>query len=175
MEKNKKDEFAFLNGHSTAVSNHLKGTQRYLISSPRKGGDLCLQRTSFPVNAPKKLAFKVLIEAYEVKQRVATNSFRCESLLTGEISVIAGDLLIKTKNLSKDELIALCAEMQEAAIRNAARSTRRTTRSMGLPADPSTIDVLVAKNGDRHLFQSTANKRPRDDVIYDLSQLVSHH
>ena len=145
-------------------------------SARLRPGDLCLQRrTSFPVNAPKKLAFKVLIEAYEVKQRVATNSFRCESLLTGEISVIAGDLLIKTKNLSKDELIALCAEMQEAAIRNAARSTRRTTRSMGLPADPSTIDVLVAKNGDRHLFQSTANKRPRDDVIYDLSNLFSHH
>ena len=43
-------------------------------------GDYALQkRTSFPTRVPKKLAFRMLIDAYEVKARIATNSYRVTS------------------------------------------------------------------------------------------------
>ena len=93
-------------------------------------GDLCLKkRTSFPANAPRKLAFKIIADAYEVKSKVGSNSYRVESLLTGEEAVLPGDHLIKTRNLSAVDLVELCKEIERVSIMNQQRPSKRLTRS----------------------------------------------
>ena len=103
--------------------------RRSNISSPTdytrklKVGDLCLRcRTSFSPSAPKKLQFKLKIEAYEVTAKIATNSFRVQALTGGRILVLPGDILIIAASLTKSELVVLVREMERIASRNAALS-----------------------------------------------------
>ena len=95
-------------------------------------GDLVMRkRTSFPAHSPKKLAFKLKIEAYRVKSKIATNTYRCESILTGEEIVSAGDNLLRVKNINEDELRGLIRAMEEVARKNdtgASLSEGRTLR-----------------------------------------------
>ena len=100
-------------------------------ASRLKVGDLAIQkRTSYPAHTPRKLAFRVVIDAFEVTARVATNAFRVTSIITGDEQVLAGDLLIKIRGMEKDDLRALCQEMERVAARNSSRVTARVTRSM---------------------------------------------
>ena len=79
-----------------------------------KVGQLALKKRSiFPVGAPKKLAFKTLIQPLKIVQKVATNSYRCINLFTNEESVVAGDLLIKVSALDERGLKKLCTEMED--------------------------------------------------------------
>ena len=79
-----------------------------------KVGQLALKKRSvFPVGAPKKLAFKTLINPLKIVQKVATNSYRCINLFTNEESIVAGDLLIKVSALDERELKKLCTEMEQ--------------------------------------------------------------
>ena len=130
-----------------------------------KVGDLALQkRTSFPSHVPKKLAFKTIINAYEVTAKTGTNNFRVTSLLTGEQHVVAGDLLVKIRGLSKDDLVALCADMERIAARNNARVGTRITRSTATPTNnDNTISSVT-----RHFTSSRANNDMNGEV-YRLS------
>ena len=86
-----------------------------------KVGQLALKKRSiFPQGAPKKLAFKTLIQPLKVIQKVATNSYKCINLLTQEESIVAGDLLIKVSALDERGLKKLCEDMEETVRRNAA-------------------------------------------------------
>ena len=89
------------------------------VSAKIRVGDLCLQRrTSFPAHAPRKLAFKLVVDAFKVISKVATNSFRVESLLTKRQTIIPGDHLIKTRHLDASSLIELCREMERVTVQN---------------------------------------------------------
>ena len=81
-------------------------------------GDFALKkRTSFPMNSPKKLCHKIVVDAYEVMQRVATNSFRVKSILSGENSIVPGDHLQKVR-LTRDKLIQLARELKRVTVSN---------------------------------------------------------
>ena len=132
-------------------------------TSRMKTGDLALQkRTSFPSHVPKKLAFKTIIDAYEVTAKTGTNNFRVVSLLTGEQHVVAGDLLIKVRGLSKEDLIALCEDMERVAARNSAQIGARVTRSATRHANISSVSQL---------FISTNASRCANGEVYTVSPL----
>ena len=87
-------------------------------------GDLAIQkRTSFPAHIPRKLAFRVVIDAFEVTARVAINAFRVKSIITGNEQILVGDFLIKIRRMDQDALRALCQEMECVSTRNASRAT----------------------------------------------------
>ena len=121
---------ARLTSRRTVVNDVRRFLRRHQLSSPTdytrklKIGDLCLRRrTSFAASSPKKLQFKLKIEAYRVVSKVATNSFRVVSIVSGGTCVLPGDVLIKVSALDEDELRALCREMESTAARNAALTT----------------------------------------------------
>ena len=150
------------------VKRHLK---RQKIVSPTdytstiRVGTLCLRkRTIFPSQAPKKLCYKITMDAYRVTSKVGTNAFRVKSLISGTTAVLPGDHLIKVAGLNEDELITLCREMEAVAAREALetetpggavrRSTRRSTT--GREARRGTADTDA-----RSAEISTVNKNPR--------------
>ena len=86
--------------------------------------DLCLKkRTVFPTNSPKKLAYKVIIDAFKIKSRVATNAYVCESLITKNKLTLPGDQLIKLRGLNEEETIQLVRRMEDAATRERTATT----------------------------------------------------
>ena len=93
-------------------------------------GDLCLKkRTSWPTNTPKKLGFRITVDGFEVKKRVATNTFLCESVLTGDLALYPGDHLVRVKGFDRASLAAFCARLEETAARNCATIGPRVMRS----------------------------------------------
>ena len=97
------------------------------------------KKTSWPSNTPKKLGFRVIVDGFEVKKRVATNTFLCESVVTGDLAVFPGDHLVKVKNYDQKTLAKLCARMEETSARNAAVASPRVTRSRSA-ANPSLLE-----------------------------------
>ena len=84
-------------------------------------GDICLKkRTVFPSHAPRKLCYKVNFEIWKVKSRVATNSYRMTNLRDGTEIVIAGDILVKLNNITEEEALDMCDEMERIANRESA-------------------------------------------------------
>ena len=80
--------------------------------------DLVLKkRTSFPSGAPVKLCWKVIVDAFKIVARVATNAFKVKSLTTGEQFHFPGDLLIKIR-MTEDSAVKLVKSMEDAVIRN---------------------------------------------------------
>jgi hypothetical protein len=75
---------------------------------------------------------------------VATNAFRVKSILTGETSLMSGDNLIQIRGLDHDEIVALCQEMERVASFNAARETRRITRSSAAAAEEDGTEASAA-------------------------------
>ena len=62
-----------------------------------KIGDLAFKKCiSFWTGAPRKLQFRVDEDAFEIVSRVATNSFRCVSIVDGRVQLLPGDHLVKT-------------------------------------------------------------------------------
>ena len=98
--------------------------------APRiRAGDFCLQkRTSFPQHAPRKLAHKLAVDGYEVKARVATNSFRVESIIDGTTSIKPGDHLIRLRGYDREKLKRLVEAMAMAQERTAAPRGRYKLR-----------------------------------------------
>ena len=151
-----------LASRKTVVEDVRRFLRRQKLTSPTdysrklKVGDLCLRRrTSFAPSAPKKLQFRLKIEAYEITSKLATNAFHACSLMDNRCVVLPGDVLIKVASLSKEELRALCREMETIAARSNAlstpisgtddrgrgvrRSARVRARSERIEADLSTI------------------------------------
>ena len=113
-----------------------------------KSGDLCLlKRTSFAKGIQKKLAFKLQKNAFEVMDRVGTNTFRCKSILTDDICILPGDLLLITRNQTKEDLLRLCERMEEMATKNEASNSPPMTRrrARGAQLSPS-IDANFVLN-----------------------------
>ena len=117
------------------VENHLR---RQTLRSPTnftlrlKPGDCCLKkRTTWPSGVPKKCGFRVTTDGYVITRRVATNSFQCRSVLTGEVYVLPGDLLIRLKDFDEDRLRRLCIRLDETLERTNAAVEPRVLRSRG--------------------------------------------
>ena len=73
-----------------------------------KVGELILQRrTSFPKSAPCKLCYKVIFEPFKVLNKVASNSYRCKSLINQCEIIVPGDGIVKLGKLSNQEALAL--------------------------------------------------------------------
>ena len=116
----------------TVRSYMKRGTKESPTNYTRKlkPGDLALKkRSSFPTHSPKKLSYKLDIDGFLVKDRVATNSFRCESVISGQVCVLPGDMLIKVKGFTRDTLADLVRSMELASLRGAASVGRRKTRA----------------------------------------------
>ena len=93
-------------------------------------GDFALRkRTSWPTSTPWKLGFRVVIDAFRIIARVATNSFRCESIVTNEISILPGDLLVRVRGHDESSLSELVRRMNEASQRHTTGPTTAVTRS----------------------------------------------
>ena len=121
---------ARLASKQTVLEDVKRFMKRQKLTSPTdytnklKVNDLCLRkRTSFASSSPKKLAFRINIDAYKITSKVATNSFRAKSLVSGLEEVLPGDVLIKVTSLGEEELRTLVAEMEGLAARNAALSS----------------------------------------------------
>ena len=101
-------------------------------SAKLRPNDLALKkRTTFPTAAPKKLAYKINIDAYKIDARVATNAYKCTSLITKRQVILPGDQIIKLRNLSEEEVVALVKRMEELAEKEriTRSSSPRTLRS----------------------------------------------
>ena len=100
-----------------------------------KVDDFCFKkRTSFWPGAPRKLQFKVDEDAFQVVSKIATNSFKCLSLINNNTVILPGDQLVKTR-LPRDDLVGLILKMQ--AFRGSrTRSGPPSTRSRTAAAVP---------------------------------------
>ena len=101
------------------------------MKAPRiKAGDICLRkRTTFSADSPRKLQFRRMVDAFEVERRVATNSFRCKSVVDGASHIFAGDHLIRLDGFDRQRALALVESMELARDKGAATRTKRTHRS----------------------------------------------
>ena len=120
---------------------------------------------------PKKLAFRTLIDAYEVKARIATNSFRVTSLLTGENHVVAGDLLIKVRGLSRSDLVELCAEMERISARNASQSGARVTLAAAREAEEGASVANLSQQKLKWTFSHVHQKAHEREQVFSLSMI----
>ena len=77
----------------------------------RVGDFVFRKRTSFWGSVPRKLQFRVDEDAFKIVGKLATNSFRCSSVLDGELAVFPGGQLVRT-TLKEEELKALLARMK---------------------------------------------------------------
>ena len=131
---------ARLASKQTVLEDVKRFMKRKQIRSPTdfsrklKVNDLCLRkRTSFASSTPRKLAFKINIDAYQVVSKVATNAFRCRSIIDGGTSVLPGDVLIKVAALNEGELRRLVLEMEALATRNATLASMDDAAENGQP------------------------------------------
>ena len=134
-----------------------------------KVGDLVLRkRTSFTAGSARKMAFKSTKECNEITHRVATNAFRCKSLLDGKISLIPGDHLLKTRGQTKDSLVYLCKRMEEIAVKNeASASPPLTRRRTALLAPPEANNLFISDVGIGDTKEGvTADLR----ALYDIGE-----
>ena len=102
------------------------------LTSPRdyasriRPGQLALQKKMIFGSCPRKLAPKVLLNAFKVDERVGTNAFRVKNLRDGSSSVLPGDLLVKVSVLDETGLLKLCDDMESLLKReNVARAAMR--------------------------------------------------
>ena len=143
-----------------AVHNYIR---RKPLESPMKAprikaGDICLKkRTTFASDSPKKLQYRRVVDAFEVERRVATNSFRCKSVVDGVSRIFAGDHLIKLAGFNRQRALALVESMELARDKGASTRSKRKHRSGHVsairlfhpaPEKPSTIsdDVSLAES-----------------------------
>jgi len=68
-----------------------------------------------------------------VVSKVATNAFRCRSIIDGGTSVLPGDVLIKVAALNEGELRRLVLEMEALATRNATLASMDDAAENGQP------------------------------------------
>ena len=138
--------------HEVAAFVRRQGLQSPTDAARRiRVGDVCMKkRTSWPASLPRKQGWRVVVDAFAVESRVATNSFRCRSLVDGEISVLPGDVLIKLKNFDEDSARALCARMTTVIERNATvpepRVTRARAREAAQRANSAEISIVAASD-----------------------------
>ena len=94
-----------------------------------KIGDICLKkRTSFPSNTPKKLCYRQTVDAFKIVARVATNMYKCVSIISNEHFYYPGDVLIKVK-LSVEQARKLVQSMEQTLMKGTAVTEPRETRS----------------------------------------------
>ena len=118
-----------------------------------KVGDYALKkRTSFWSGAPRKLQFKVDEDAFEVVSKLATNSYKCISLMTGDAQILPGEQIVKTK-MSREKLQTLVRKMSELrALSNGdPAASRRPSRRRGPLADAPVVSSVEALLEDSHV------------------------
>ena len=108
-----------------------------------KVGDLVLKKkTTFPTHSPKKLAFKVVIQAYKVISRLATNTFRVQSIVDNSLEIQPGDHLIRLTNMSEEQVLKLVRSMEKTSQVNTAVTDRAQTRAMKRAETRATSNAL---------------------------------
>ena len=133
-------------------------------------GDLVLKKRSvWPAGTPKKLGYRIVIDAFRVTARVATNSFKCTSLIDGGEYVLPGDVLVRVRNQTEDSLRELVQRMEEAAERNTTGPTGVVTRSRAA-ARAETGDLVASNFARRSLFYLD-DRKDSESVDTDISSL----
>ena len=133
-------------------------------------GDLCLKkRTTWPVNTPRKLGYRIVIDAFKVLKRIATNTFLCASLLTGDEEILPGDHLVRVRGFDETSLRQLCVRMEEAAMRSSATIGPRMTRSRTAAATPDAVDDsnVASVQAPRGLWFHRDSRTTRTSVVDD--------
>ena len=93
-------------------------------------GEFALKkRTVFPTGAPKKLCHKIRLDGFQIISRIATNLFRCKSVMDGHEEMLPGDVLVKVKGYNEHSLRQLVESMEKAADRQTASVGKRHTRN----------------------------------------------
>ena len=138
------------------------------LTSQLQIGDLCLKKRSvFAPGAPKKLQFKVTLQAYEVIGKLASNAFKAKDLVSGEVSLLSGDVLIRVRGHTKASLLRLVQAMEATSDSNRAPVDGAATRSRS--ARSSLISLAEETIKDVRRFwrwtrpQTTAD-RPTNDL-----------
>ena len=94
-----------------------------------KIGDLVLKKkTTFPTHSPRKLAFKIVIQAYKVIARLATNTYRVKSIVDETLEIQPGDHLVRLTNMREDQVLKRL--MEKTSQMNMAVTDRAQTRAM---------------------------------------------
>ena len=145
-------------------------------------GDLLLKRrSSFPANSPRKLAYKIVVDCFECVARIASNNFRCVSLVTGDEYCLSGDVLVKIRGHTRDSLVELCKEMERVSTKNATLASRRVTRSMTNAASNSTGDAqlsgaanISAVMSTMDFFHSSEETSISNDDVYNLDEFFQN-
>ena len=101
--------------------------------------------------------------------RVATNSFKCTSLIDGGEYVLPGDVLVRVRNQTEDSLRELVQRMEEAAARNTAGPAGAVTRSRAA-ARAETGDLVASNFARRSLFYLD-DRKDSESVDTDISSL----
>ena len=124
-----------------------------------KVGDFALRKqTVFPTGSSRKLCFKIRTDGYEITHRVATNLFRCVSVMDGHTELLAGDVLVRVKDFSRERLIQLIRSMEAANERNTSSAGRRTTRRTNIrTANASPLFVSLGECKERFVFPDLAD------------------
>ena len=126
-----------------------------------KVGDYALKkRTSFWSGAPRKLQFKVDEDAFEVVSKLATNSYKCVSLMTGDYLILPGEQIVKTK-MDREKLKLLVRKMGELRALSSGGGSAAPTRSSrrrGPPADAlavSSVESLLEDSSIQSIFKAS--------------------
>ena len=114
-----------------------------------KIGDLAMKkRTSFWGSVPRKLQFKLDEDAFEIVSKIATNSFKCASIIDGEIAILPGDQLVKS-TLTKEQLASLLEKLRRVRESTSQRPDRPSTRFWTRGTQQLTPRILRASPLDR--------------------------
>ena len=105
------------------------------------GNRVFKKRTVYWPNSPRKLQFKIDEDAFEIISKIATNSFKCRSVINDRIYVWPGDHLVKTL-LTSEQLRSLVARM--SLVRNRAGPVPRVSTR----ARPSVDGVSCPSDDD---------------------------
>ena len=130
------------------------------------------KKTSFRKNSPKKLQHHLVIDAYIIIGRIATNAFRVESLVTGEIKVMPGDSLVKLSGHDAESAKRLVARMEEVAMRGDGvyelPETRASARARGSTADDNAVSsATLARDNLSNSHRLFSIGKARADSIFD--------
>ena len=128
----------------------------------RAGDYVMKKKSSFPRGAARKMCAKLVVDAFEITSRVATNAFRCKSVISGEETILSGDHLVRLRNYDRESVILLCREMERTQRNTDARAELPRTRArvrIDDNADNSDIDAVSASSHRRFNVSSLTFSR----------------
>ena len=135
-----------------------------------KIGDLVLKKkTTFPTYSPRRLAFKVVIQAYKVIPRLATNTYRVQSIVDDALEIQPGDHLVRLTNMSEDQVLKLVRSMEKTSQMNTAVTDKAQTRAMKRAETRATTNALWK----RQMFVDEKDKTLKSPDLQEFQVLAT--